>query len=138
MSKRILAENLAALMRYKEVKSSRAMSMEPGCAVSDRMIGHILNQTSTPTIEVLDRLADYFKIPSWVLLVDGITPEDMQNAQLKKLVAGYLDSEPEGRDILSKLASRESDYATVNEPAMPSTKHRLQPPGRRRRKNERG
>ena len=140
MSTRILAENLAALMRHREIKSARAMSLSAGCHVSDRMIGHILNQTSTPTVEVVDKIADFFKIPSWVLLVDGIEPSDMQNAQFLKLVAGYLVSNPEGRELISSLADRELDYMSesINEPDMPSKKHRLLPPGRRRRRNESG
>jgi len=136
MSKQVLAENLSALMRFREVKSARAMSLSPGCGVSDRMIGHVLNQTSSPTIEVLDKLADYFKVPAWVLLVDGISPVDMQNAQMMRVVNGFLHSTTEGREILSILADRESNFAMVNEPAMPSTTHRQATPGRRRRQNE--
>lgn len=136
MSKKILAENLAGLMAHKQIKSARSMSLAPNCDVSDRMIGHVLNQTATPTIDVVDKLAEYFKVPTWGLLVDGIAPADLQNGQLMKLVNGFLNSTAEGREILSKIADRELDYATVNEPAFPSRAHRVQKPARNRRKNE--
>lgn len=65
-SKATLAENLTALLATKPDVSRLALSKQMG--VADGTLGRIKYGTGNPTVEVLDQIADYFRIPAWQLL----------------------------------------------------------------------
>lgn len=83
-SKQTLAENLTILLASKPAGSRIELSKRMG--VADGTLGRIKYGTGNPTIEVLDQIAGFFRIPTWELL-KPTEPESLASAigELAKL-----------------------------------------------------
>lgn len=65
-SKAVLAGRLSALLSSRPEKSRLDHSKAMG--VADGTLGRIKYGTGNPTVDVLDQIAAYFRIPTWELL----------------------------------------------------------------------
>lgn len=108
-SKRVLAANLAALMKSRGW-SARELSRRTKGEVSDRYIGMILKGEYSASVEVLDQLAAAFGLYGWEIVVPGL-PSDPEAAQfLSNLVKAYLVADKEGQAYVLHVADREARY----------------------------
>ncbi|MCG7931927.1 MAG: hypothetical protein N0E44_17990 [Candidatus Thiodiazotropha lotti] len=121
MKKRELAaeafvDNLNALIKYIEMESGKEPSnreISKGHDVSDRMIGKIRNRDSIPTIDKADEIAQYFKLPAWVLLLPGHpNPSQLLSGDIEQLLSDYIKSDALGRQQILATAKHESRRAT--------------------------
>lgn len=122
-------------MHHRGIKSVRAMC-NGGLDVTDRMIGLILAGEVNPTVGIVDKIADYFGVPAWLLLIDGIDAKDMDSLNLMQVIKSYLHCNGEGRELLARMASHEAVQA-ITAPVMPQSLHRTTQQDRRRRKTDR-
>lgn len=65
-SKAILAANLTELLSTRQEAPRLELAKRMG--VADGTLGRIKYGTGNPTVEVLDQIASFFKIPTWSLL----------------------------------------------------------------------
>lgn len=65
-SKSVLADNLSDLLARRQDMSRLDLSRQMG--VADGTLGRIKYGTGNPTVEVLDQIASFFKVPTWELL----------------------------------------------------------------------
>lgn len=64
-SKPALAENLTELLSRRE---EARLDLSRKMGVADGTLGRIKYGTGNPTVEVLDQIANFFKVPTWELL----------------------------------------------------------------------
>lgn len=88
----ILIENLKA-MRKSHNWTQMQLSEKSG--VSDAMIGCIETGKKYPSLETLDKLAQAFLIPTYMLIYDSSMPADIQIADTveakKQLISRLID-----------------------------------------------
>lgn len=108
-TKRILAENLSALLQREEW-SNRELSRKTNGEVSDRYIGMVRNCTTNASVDVLDDLAGPFRLQGWQLILPGLPMDNKESERLIRLLLRYTKASPEGREYIDRVAERESQY----------------------------
>ena len=98
-SKQTLATNLTQLLATKSEMSRLALSKHMG--VADGTLGRIKYGTGNPTVEVLDQIADFFKMPSWQLLKPR---EEASPDPFAKLIAMSTPRSRTALDAISRAA----------------------------------
>jgi len=106
-AKTVLAENLDLLMKNKGW-SNRTLASK--CDISDRMIGMILKESSSVTIEKLNIVAKPFGLEGWQLLIPGLKLDQIEPRKLTKLVTNYTATNSEGRKYIDRVAEKEANY----------------------------
>lgn len=102
-----LAGNLEYLMERAGL-SQQALHRASG--VSQAHIGNILHQRKSPTVDVLESLADAFRLRVWQLLAPrhilelGVTPD------LAALIDRYADCDDPGRETILRVAEAQSRF----------------------------
>jgi len=115
--KQALSRNIDLLQKASGDSSNK---MGNACGISPRMIGHIKKMEANASIEIIERIAEHYRIPPWLLLMEGLREEDFNAKNLKKLVDSYLSCDPEGKLSISSLADREALLSkTVASPPIP-------------------
>lgn len=79
-SKAVLAKKLTALLESRKGISRLDLSRQMG--VADGTLGRIKYGTGNPTIEILDQIGDFFRVPSWQLLKPEDAPDESASAAL--------------------------------------------------------
>ena len=105
-TKELLAENLDAFM---EANNLEPPQLEKKSDVSKRMIQYILSQGKTASIETTEKLANAFGLHAWQLLIPGMQTST-NGEELTKLVQNFMNSNKEGKDYITKVAEKESEY----------------------------
>lgn len=104
-----LARNINFLMGAFSI--SRA-ELAKRSGVSPRMVAYICNAEKTATIETAQNLASVFGLEGWHLIMPNL-PQDMKKTKhLSALLNNYLKANSEGREMIEKVAERESKYSS--------------------------
>jgi transcriptional regulator with XRE-family HTH domain len=111
-STKVLLQNLEAV-----ISDMRDQGKEPsnrdiarGRDISDRMVGKIRNGEVSPTIDKLDELADYFRLPTWVLLLPyALSSGTVKYDHISKLIDYFINSDESGRNHILSTAKHEAD-----------------------------
>lgn len=106
-----LAKNLTRLIADEGFPSMRAFA--PRTGVTDRTLGNIINQTASPSLETVEKLAAYFRVPAFILLIPGITVEDIRSGRLARLVAEFAELPEPSRAAVSRVAEMEARYSLL-------------------------
>ncbi|MGH8073682.1 MAG: helix-turn-helix domain-containing protein [Lysobacter sp.] len=110
-----LAGNLKRLMDHHELSQAQ-LSKKAG--VGQSTLSNLLDSSSpleiNPRADTIERLADYFGIPSWQLLIPDLPLQLLMNQRLSKLIENYRDAPENGRENINRVAESEVRYAAVN------------------------
>ena len=97
--RRALARNIRAHLARLEW-SEAELARRSG--VSQKHINNATNQRTTSSIEVVDALARGFKVPAWMLLVEGFEDIDGVSAmQLSEIVAVWIGADDSARRAIT-------------------------------------
>jgi transcriptional regulator with XRE-family HTH domain len=78
--------------------------------ISQRTISNLLNPEShSPTLESVDAAAAAFGLEGWHLIMPGLLDDLENSGRIAALVEAYVQSSPDGRDLIQKVAEREAD-----------------------------
>ena len=105
-----LSRNLDRLI-HKSGLSVREVAEKAG--VSSRQISYILKHERTPTIEMVEKIAQVFKLSGWQLMLPNLDTALAFNGRLNKLIDDFAHSSPEGRDYIIHVAEKEAGYAVT-------------------------
>lgn len=106
-SKSVIAANVRALMLEKGW-SQRRLAKESGA--SYKAINKLVNGESAPTSDTVDKLAAAFDLAPWQLSLP-IPPDELgTSGRFRVLLNYYLQSSPDSRDEIHRVAERESKY----------------------------
>ena len=108
-----LAANLDMLMHLRKPRWKQ-IELAKKAGVSQRTVGNMLAGSnkgrSGATLDRIDAVANVFGLQSWHLLMPGL-PDDIQQAKIMShVISGYLLADDDGRDLIVKIAERESRY----------------------------
>lgn len=105
------ARNLQRLMDEQGLSQAQLASR---CGVSQRTLSTLLNLERpleiNPTLRTILMLADYFNLPTWMLMAPGM-PANPAESRLDQLLSNFAAASVEGRDAILRLAEREAAYA---------------------------
>lgn len=106
-----LARNLRVLMGMRDWSQ---VDLAKKSGVSQRMISHVLKQTTGCSVETADALAKPFNLAGWHLLIPNLPDEILRSPTLSKLVQDYLTATDAGRVMIAMVADREAIYGQNN------------------------
>jgi len=101
-SKTALAANLRHLMDKNKLSEAQAAKKT---GVSQKGINKILNESTSATIDIIERLAHGFNIPTWLI----ITPH--MNSDEQSLLESYRNSSESAKNIFRGVAQASAPYA---------------------------
>lgn len=83
--------------------------------VSQKTISNILNPEveQSPSIETAEKLAKPFGLEGWHLIMPNLPDDLVSSPSIERLLNSYINSSQEGRDMINKVADRESKYAST-------------------------
>ena len=108
----IVVANLAALMKHHDLKPDRLHKIS---GVSSRMISFILTYDRNPSIEIVERLAKAFKIPTWMMFLPELATLSFNTKQLDRLVSVYTRADTDSREYVYQVAEREARYLPASD-----------------------
>jgi hypothetical protein len=78
--------------------------------MSQTHVGNVLRQEVDPTTAVLTGLSTAFGVPSWLLLVPGLTPEILDSKEVPNLLQTYLEATVKPLStLIAERAARKPD-----------------------------
>jgi transcriptional regulator with XRE-family HTH domain len=99
-SRKLLAKNIADVMASKNISQTGLANLSK---VSQPQISLYLKGKKTPSLEILDRLADALGVPTWRLLSE-ISPLSQGNSPQEKLRAAVQLLDGDEASLLLDLA----------------------------------
>jgi len=105
---KLVIDNLVYFQKKLKIKSNRKLAGLTKGGVSDRHIGNIKKNDSSPTLEVIKSLASAFKIESWQLLLPiGMMDkkEMIYEKKLQEVIDNYLASSEKGKELILYVAN---------------------------------
>ena len=100
----IVSDNIKTLRDTYGISVNRMAE----CGITARALASIMNEGVSPKVESVGKIANFFKIPTWLLLVEGITAEDIRDMKINHIVKDYIKCDTEGRKSLLRQAHREA------------------------------
>lgn len=102
-----ISDNLNILQERNKYSNVKVAELTRG-GVSDRHIGKIKNNDSSPSFEVIKSLAKAFKIEPRQLLSPNLDKEAgiVKDKVLTKIIDDYLASNQDGRQLIALAASQ--------------------------------
>ena len=114
-SEQILTMNLTRIMRAKEARSVRSFAKSLRYPIPDRTINRILKGSeneggSSPTLTMLDRLAQNFPGPTYTLLIPDAPITKREIVELDILIKQYLAASDEAKAAILRYVELESRF----------------------------
>jgi transcriptional regulator with XRE-family HTH domain len=81
------------------------------CGVAQRTVVNILNGTSSPSMDTVDKIASGFGLNLWHLIMPDLAEDMSSGGSISKLYEAYQASDIEGRDLIIKMAEREATHS---------------------------
>lgn len=113
MSKKIdlgetLKNNLSILMERDSLSET---GLAKRAKVAQKTVNNIMNLRSTPTLDVLTRLAQALNVTPWLLIMPDLPSDMLRSHEAERLLRSYIDSNNDGRELILHVSERESRYA---------------------------
>ena len=83
----VFSKNLRELLSHRSW-SNRKLYLRSD--VSDRYIAHLVEREHTPTLEVVEKLADAFNIEPWQFLMKDMNIQSVESGTLSRLLSLFL------------------------------------------------
>lgn len=107
------AKNLQRLMDHHGL-SQNELAKRSG--VGQRTLSTLLDQKRplemNPRSTTIQQLAEYFDVPSWILLIPDLPLDLLTDKRLAQLVERYRDSGNQGRESIDRVAEMEARYSS--------------------------
>jgi len=100
-SKTALAANLRRLMDKEQLSEAQAAKKT---GVSQKGINKILNESTSATIDIIERLAQGFNIPTWLIITPNMDSEE------QSLLESYRNSSESAKHIFRGVAQASTPY----------------------------
>lgn len=109
----VLAENLRALRERHDFSSNRALYLsmlewsrtkphiEP---VTTNTLRNIEKKQNSPQVDTLNVIAEFYGIPAYMLLIDGMRPDDPFLQSLDQVVRAFVSGDDKARDAMKAMA----------------------------------
>ena len=111
----ILARNVKILMNHYDMTQD---DIEKKTGVSQRTISNVINPGSVGSIttKTIEKIADYFGLEYWHLLIPNISIDELVSKRIEKVVVCYTQSEPAGRENIARISENEVRYSQIEKP----------------------
>jgi transcriptional regulator with XRE-family HTH domain len=108
----ILARNVRLLMDHYNLTQTE---LHNKTEVSQRSISNLLRPGSIGSItsETIEKIADYFQLEYYHLLIPEIPLEELLTKRVEKLVTCYNQSTQDGRENVTRIAENEMRYSAL-------------------------
>lgn len=113
-SAQIVAANVRQLMDHHGL-SQAELGRRAG--VAQTLLSGLLSRDAAaknPTCATIDKLATYFKLAPWQLLVPGMSLDLLQNDELSSVLESYAKAPVLGRQTILRVAEAEARYAAMD------------------------
>ena len=121
-----LARNLRYLMDHHptptgtERWSQTAVADKAG--IAQRSVGYMLDpQGPSPKLESVDAVARVFGLEGWHLIISTLIDDLESGTSIRVIYDAYMDSTPEGRRHIQRVAQREQEYGISDRTEDPPT-----------------
>ena len=104
-----LAKNLAFLMNARGVNRGE---LEKNKVITSRYISYIFNEERAASLTQIEKLANYFKIPAWMLIYKDLSLV-YGKPDIDRLMRDYIITTEKGRETILNIAEREAEYSSV-------------------------
>lgn len=104
----ILQDNVVRLIALSN-KSNSTVAKESG--VSLRTIKYITLEGRASGVDTVERLAEYFRMPAWMILVRGLQTDQAVNKQLAELVNNFILANQADKNNIVTIAKRAAEVA---------------------------
>ena len=104
-----LSKNIQMLLNLNSW-SRKDLARKAG--ISSRMVTYIINQERAATIEVAESIGKAFGVNGWVMISPNLTPDSYK--KIETLTQNYINTSPEGRDLIDMIADREARYTKIS------------------------
>jgi transcriptional regulator with XRE-family HTH domain len=110
----VLARNLRLLMDHYQLGQKE---LEKKSKVSQRTISNVLRPGSIDSItsETIEKLADYFQLEYYHLLIPDIPLEELLSKRIEKVIECYSQMSSDGRENVERIAENEMRYSAISE-----------------------
>ena len=107
-----IANNLKRLMTEKKLTQTQ-LSDKTG--VSQKTISNMINTGSVGSIttESIEKVAKFFKIEPYHLMIPDLPTEDLSNNTIEKIINYYAHATKESRLNIARVAELESRYSVM-------------------------
>ena len=111
----IIAFNVQRLMKISGDLSQMELAKKTG--ISQRTISNVLKPGSigSVTIGTIEKIAQYFKIEPYHLLIPNLPVDELQTNRLESVIQNYALSSTDSRKNILRIAENESKYSKLNE-----------------------
>ncbi|HDX0792343.1 TPA: helix-turn-helix transcriptional regulator [Stenotrophomonas maltophilia] len=116
-SAEVVAHNVRRLMEHHSL-SQAELGRRAG--VAQTMISGLVSRqdgSKNPRSDTIDKLAAFFKVAPWMLLIPDIDMDMLTDQGLKELVESYARVPALGRATILRIAEAEVRYAQTEQPA---------------------
>jgi len=107
-----LADNVRRLMDKSGLSQ---VDLASKAKVSQKTVSDLLNygrtSSKSPRIGTVEKLADAFGVPAWLLQIPEIPVELLQNQRIPKLLQNFLNANELGRENIYRIAESGMHYA---------------------------
>lgn len=100
-SKTALAKNLRLLMDSEGLSEAKAAQKT---GVSQKGLNKILNENTSATIDIIERIAKAFKIPTWQILTPNLEIEEAE------LIKSYRHAPEQAKIMIKSVAEAATPY----------------------------
>jgi len=105
--RKTLAENVLKL-RQHHGWSQPELARKSG--IPQTTISSIERAVHNAGVDAIEALAAAFKVPHWMLMMPNVTVDVLLSGSMPKLMEHYAKMDEQGRNLVSMVAERESDY----------------------------
>jgi transcriptional regulator with XRE-family HTH domain len=108
----VLSRNLRLLIEHYGISQKE---LEDKTGVSQRTISNVLRPGSVGSItsDTIEKIADYFQLEYYHLLIPNIPLEELLSKRIEKVVECYAQMPSEGRENVERIAENEVRYSAI-------------------------
>jgi len=117
-----LAENVRHLMVHHGLTQ---LTLAKRAGVGQATLSGLLSDEPgapkrNPRADTVDKLADYFDIPAWVLCLPDVPLDMLLGGEVQIIMDNLVAATPAGRDTIRRLAEAEGRYASITAASSPA------------------
>lgn len=107
----IIGRNLAYLISAQDLSYRAAGKLTK---VNDRMLKFVVDGSSSPTVDIVIKIAKAFKIAPWLMLHPDLPALYPTRKALALLIENYAKCGDESRSYIERAAEHETRYGRIN------------------------
>lgn len=105
-----LSANIRLLMQMNDW-DQKTLANKAG--IAQKTISNMATMSNSASIDNIAKVAKAFRVPSWLLIMPGITRETVASNKIPTLVTNYIHSTDTGREYIDRVSEQESKYTAT-------------------------